>query len=130
MADAAVVAAGPVIHNGLYTIQNRRTGEHRTFRISTQKSDAKFAPGQRVIGLLTGSNNMFDYTGFGFVSDSGIAVWTKKRGDGVTRTAWEWYAEMVWGLGVDEAFSPFAEQYTLEVSGACVRCDPFAAGGV
>jgi hypothetical protein len=124
--DATTVAAGPILHNGLYTIQNRKTGEHRTFRVKTQKPDAPFAPGQRVIGLLTGSDNSErsgDYTGFGFVSDAGVAVWAKKRGDGTTKTAWEWYAEMVWTLGVDGGASPFAEQYTLEMSGQCVRCN-------
>lgn len=126
MADTLVggaVLAGPVLHNGVYTVKNRKTGEYRTFRVKTQKKDASFAPGQRVIGLLTGSNNESDYTGFGFVSDAGVAVWTKKRGDGVTKSAWEWYAEMVWTLGVDAGLSPFAEQYTMELAGQCCICN-------
>ena len=81
--ETTTVAAGPVLHNGIFTITNRKTGEYRTFRIKTQKPDATFAPGQRVIGLLTGANNEKSYTGFGFVTDAGISVWTKKRGDGL-----------------------------------------------
>jgi hypothetical protein len=114
---------GPVLHNGIYTIQNRTTGEHRTFRVKTQRPDATFAPGQRVIGILSGGDNTKNYTGFGFVTDAGITVWTKKRGDGVTRSAFEWYAAMVWSLGVDGGASEFAEQYSIMLSGECVRCN-------
>jgi hypothetical protein len=115
--------ASPVLHNGTYTIQNRTTGKYRTVRVKTQKPDASFAPGQRVIGLLTGGDNTASYTGFGFVTDAGITVWGKKRGDGVTRSAWEWYAAMVWGLAVDGGSSEFAEQYSILLSGECVRCN-------
>ena len=67
-------------HNGTITIQNPATGNHRTFRVRTQPADAKFAPGERIVSLLTGSDNESDYTGFGFVADDGrIRVWTSKR---------------------------------------------------
>jgi hypothetical protein len=46
----------PTVFNGTYTITSP-TGEHRTFRIKTQKDDARFAPGKRTIALLTGSDN-------------------------------------------------------------------------
>ena len=41
-------------HNGTITIHNPKTGDHRTFQIKTQPADAKFAPGRRVVSLLTG----------------------------------------------------------------------------
>lgn len=79
----ALKAYKPVFFNGKLTMRNVETGEHRTFRISTQKEDASFAPGQRIVSLLTGADNEADYTGFGFVDDaSGIRIWTRKREQG------------------------------------------------
>ena len=66
-------------HNGEITIHNPKTGQHRTFRIRTQKADAKFAPGQRILSMLVGSDNEHSYQGFAFVSDSGVHIWSKKR---------------------------------------------------
>lgn len=65
-------------HNGVFTVKNPLTGEHRTYKIRTQKPDANFAPGKRVVSMLTGSDNTHDYTGFGFVLDTGIQVWKKQ----------------------------------------------------
>ncbi len=67
-------------HNGFLTVKSTRTGDHRTFRVSTQKDDADFAPGERVIGLLTGPDNASDYTSFGFVKGDRVFVWKKRRG--------------------------------------------------
>lgn len=53
-------------HNGFLTIQSP-TGQHRTVRIRTQSASANFAPGQRIVGLLTGPDNEHDYQDFGFV---------------------------------------------------------------
>lgn len=69
----------PITHNGKFTVKSTRTGEHRTFQVRTQDAKATFAPGKRVLSLLTGSNNEADYTGFAFVDDFGIHVWTKNR---------------------------------------------------
>lgn len=67
-------------HNGTITVQNPGTGEHRTFRISTQPDKSKFAPGQRIVSLLTGPNNTEDFTAFGFVGDNGrIILWRNFR---------------------------------------------------
>lgn len=114
------------IFNGKYTIQNRATGEHRTFYVRTQKADAKFAPGARVAALLTGSDNDSDssYQGFGFVNNDGIRVWSSKRGTVAgKKSSWEWYAEMLWSLAVDGGASEFAEKYSLLMEGRCVKCN-------
>jgi hypothetical protein len=67
-------------HNGTFTVTSIKTGEHRTFRVKTQKPDANFAPGSRVISLLVGPNNEGDYKGFGFVGDNGqIYLWGKYK---------------------------------------------------
>jgi len=75
-------------HNGTVTVKNPATGQHRTFRIRTNKDDANFAPGKRVVGLLTGPDNENDFRPFGFVLDGGrIAVWMKHRGTEFDRFA-------------------------------------------
>jgi hypothetical protein len=109
------------LFNGTHTIQNRETGEHRTFRIRTQPDDAKFAPGARIVGILTGPDNTSDYKQFGFVTDDGINVWRKYRGAD-KRSAYEWYATMLWALGTDPA-SAWHEKYTILTEGRCCRCN-------
>jgi hypothetical protein len=70
-------------HNGEITIRNPATGQHRTVRVKTQKEDAKFAPGERIISLLSGPNNDSDYIPFGFVKwDGRVIVWKRFRGNG------------------------------------------------
>lgn len=106
------------IFNGTYTIENRVTGEHRTFKIRTQKEDASFAPGKRILSLLTGNDNEHSYTGFAFVNEDGIAVWRSKQGGD-----FDVFARMVWSLALDGGFSSYADRYTLLVSGSCIRCN-------
>lgn len=78
-------------HNGKFTVKSLRTGDHRTFQVRTQPNDAKFAPGRRVLSLLTGSDNENNYTGFAFVDDHGIHVYSKYGEGSVYRK----YAEML-----------------------------------
>lgn len=66
-------------HNGIFTITSTKTGDHRTFKIRTQPLDSNFAPGKRVLYLLTGPNNTQDYKGFAFVDDNGIHLWKKSQ---------------------------------------------------
>lgn len=80
--------------NGKFTITNDK-GEHRTFSIKTQSKDAKFAPGQRVLALLSGADNDADYRGFAFVDDThGVSVWRSKCGAPGNPSIYEWYAEL------------------------------------
>lgn len=65
-------------HNGTITVQNKETGEHRTFLIKTQPEDANFAPGERIVSLLTGPET---YTGWGFIKNGIIRIWRKKLTD-------------------------------------------------
>lgn len=64
-------------HNGVFTVKSLRTGDHRTFRVRTQPADASFAPGKRVLSLLTGPDNGKDYTGFAFVESDGVHLWQR-----------------------------------------------------
>lgn len=111
------------VFNGRYTIESTKTGEHRTFWIRTQAADAKFAPGKRIVSLLSGSENddPDSYTGFAFIDEQGIHVWTSKRGSG---KLFEQYAETLWPLALDGAFSPWVERgYRLHLEGRCLRCN-------
>jgi hypothetical protein len=67
-------------HNGYVSATSVRTGEHRTFKIWTQKDEAKFAPGERIVGLLSGPDNESDYRAFGFVVDGEVRLFRKHLG--------------------------------------------------
>ncbi|RKZ78523.1 MAG: hypothetical protein DRQ35_05840 [Gammaproteobacteria bacterium] len=63
-------------HNGVITVENTVRGTHRTFRIKTQKADANFAPGERILSLLTGADNTSSYTQIAFVKEDGrVFLW-------------------------------------------------------
>jgi len=120
-----------MIHNGVFTISNAE-GAHRTFRIRTQKPDASFRPGERIVALLSGPDNGRDYQGFGFAHDDGITVWQKKRGQG-KQSAFDWYAfllkkgcEALIGKDGAEASAGFnvgGRDYFIQVSRTCLRCN-------
>ena len=111
------------LFNGRYTVSSAATGEHRTFWVRTQPADAEFAPGKRVLALLTGTQNddLDHYTGFAFVDDGGIHVWRSKAD---RSPLWGQYAEMLWTLALDGAFSPWVERgYRIHQEGHCIRCN-------
>jgi hypothetical protein len=111
----------PRVFNGRYTIESTKTGEHRTFWAKTQPDDAGFAPGKRILSLLSGPENddPSSYKGFAFVDEDGIHVWSRMRAEGL----WEQYAEMLWSLAVDGAFSEWADRgYRLLVEKRCMKC--------
>ena len=112
------------LFNGRYTIESKQTGEHRTFWVRTQEADAEFAPGRRVVSLLTGSQNDDPscYTAFGFVEESGIRVFPSKLRDGLTR--WAKFADLLWTLALDGAFSRWADRgFTILLEGRCLKCN-------
>lgn len=109
---------GPVIHNGLYTIRNKTTGEWRTFRIKTQPEDAKFAPGKRILGLLTGPDNTSAYKGFAFVDDAGVHVWRRYKDDKTFKAL----GGMLWALQIDPK-NKLHDTYKVDVSKRCLICN-------
>lgn len=66
-----------LLHNGTITVKSP-TGEHRTFRLKTQPDDSTFAPGKRILSVLTGPDNTRNYTPFAFV-DRNVRIFKKKR---------------------------------------------------
>lgn len=118
------------LFNGRYTIESKQTGEHRTFWVRTQPQDAEFAPGKRVVYLLTGSQNDDPscYTGFAFVDNGGIRVWASKAMPGARPGSdghrWIQFADLLWSLALDGAFSPWSDKgFTILMEGACCRCN-------
>ncbi len=108
------------IFNGCHTIQNRTTGMHRTFSIRTQPKDAVFAPGARIISLLTGPDT---WDAFGFVNDHEIRVWKRYvAADGYPRTTWQVYALMLVSI-VGLKLSKWTEKYEHLLEGTCVVCN-------
>lgn len=67
-----------VVFDGIYTVE-RPDGTHRTFRLRTQSTDDKFAPGKQVVSYLNGPDNERDFVGFGFVKDGRLVMWKAHR---------------------------------------------------
>ena len=67
-------------HNGTITLENSRTGAHRTLRVHA----VKFQDGtkHRVLQLLTGHDNTNSYQSFAFVNEAGEVKLWKRFKDG------------------------------------------------
>lgn len=100
-------------HNGTITIQNRETKEHRTFRIHTQKADASFCPGARIVSLLVGKDNESDYEGFGFVNEDGfIYLWKR-----FNTSTYDYFRRMLSNP------TEFQDKYEYSYAGKCCKCN-------
>lgn len=115
------VAEKIAVFNGTHTIRNRETGEYRTFRVRTQKDDAKFAPGKRVLSLLTGSDNEASYTGFAFVEEDDIKVWRSKTGE-EKWSNFDWFADMLFDLAANDG-KKYGDKYEIMTEGRCIVCN-------
>ncbi len=114
------------VFNGTYTITNKETGEYRTFRIRTQGADSNFAPGKRVLSLLTGPDNTRDYTGFGFLVTATlrdgevltyVRVWKAAQ-----NSPWMGYVKLV-NLVLILKDPSVLDKYSVEQSCRCIRCN-------
>lgn len=81
-ASSEPTSSSASIPDGKFTLEFE-DGHHRTFRVITQKADASFAPGKRVVKYLSGSDNEFEssYTGFAFLEGNTIKLWSRFRSD-------------------------------------------------
>lgn len=101
-------------HNGFITLTSHKTGEHRTLRVWTQHKEAKFKPGERLIGLLTGPDNESDYRSFGVLGDDGeIYLWRKHQDD-------KFYQWIRLALLNPERF---LDRVSFSFEGHCRRCN-------
>jgi hypothetical protein len=81
------------VHDGIVTIANPQTGQHRTFKVETIRNEESPLKGKRIVSLLIGPDNGEDYKGFAFATESGVAVW--KRFRDTDNGVWEKYASML-----------------------------------
>lgn len=111
------------IQNGIWTIENKVKGTHRTFKIHTARS-GRFGQ-KRFVSLLIGSDNENCYEGFAFVEESGktIRVWNRHaiNADG-SKSDFAKFAEILTDLFVNDGkkFGKFCE---LKGSTTCLRCN-------
>ena len=122
-----------MIYNGTYTIENKETGNYRTFSITTQGGKEKFAAGKRILSLLSDTDITLSssYKGFAFVEEDGIHVWKKYKGVG-KKSHFEYYAALIQNLSIkqDEQESVKIEEiqfcgqtFSVLVSKYCRRCN-------
>jgi len=112
---------------GIWTLQNVETGEHRTFRIMRKRRGN--LEGKFLVSLLRGSDNTEDYTAFAFMDENAgsIHVWRRMRGNG-KKSAYEVYAVMLRAAldatvndGAD-TFEIAGRQYRVILADFCRRC--------
>ena len=118
------------IKTGTWTIQNTKTGDHRTFKVTGTRDRSKFKPGTRVVQVMTGTDNHGDFEGFGEVRGDAVDVWRSKRGDESKASPHEFFASMLAGLMGGRAWVRqgvasidwAAKGYELRGEQRCLRC--------
>lgn len=111
------------IRNGIFTIQNMETGQHRTFRVKVQNKEASFLPGVQIVSLLTGPENENDYKSFATMNRYGIFVWKKLLGKNGEKSDFEKYARLLHSLLTLGSESPYHKRgYVILESGRCYVC--------
>ena len=98
-------------HNGIITILNPVTGDHRTVKVQTQKDDADFMPGKRLLSMLVGPDNTSSYKSFGVLHDDYIQLWRTCDGP-----IFRWLANFL----LDP--TKFADKVEVNFEGRCRRC--------
>jgi hypothetical protein len=120
--------AAPITFDGTYTVGSPK-GTHRTFRLRTRPSvqdqlkknlgKKPFAPGEQVIGMLTGSDNENDYTEFAFVAHGRMQVWGRFKATDTVKAG----QTLLSLLLKDELGEKLlAAGYTVMESRRCFRC--------
>lgn len=110
--------ATPVIPNGKFTIHSQKTGEHRTFKISTSRKNARF------VSLLTGPDNQTNYESFAVVSDDWQKIHVFKRLRGETSPSmWETYACVLECMLMNKD-NGYYEKLGMTIQGSrkCAKC--------
>lgn len=106
-------ATAPHIHNGTFTVLSLKTGESRTFRVSTGNDPDRPA---RFLGLLTGPDNTRDFTGIAILTEDGVVRPFKKHAG----TAFE---KLALSFGrVMNPDDPMSKLARVEESRECRRC--------
>jgi len=103
----------PSRHNGMLSIQSKRTGDWRTFKIKTVKGGN--LKGKRILSLLTGPDreDPASWLGFAFVNDNGeVRLWRKHENN-----VYEVFAKMI------ARPADWLEKAVYRIEGRCRRCN-------
>lgn len=114
-APQAPMAHAPVLFNGVHTLSHRTRDEWYTFKIRTQRPDARFKPGVRLVYLLCGPMNTTDFRGVGEVDERGVRLWAKWASSPK--------AQMVKTLERVVREGDQDPQWEVLSQGACCRCN-------
>lgn len=80
-APAAKVPAPERLMEGIFTVEFE-DGSYQTLRVRRQNEDTSFMPGALLVGFLSGSDNVSDYTNFAHVLPNGfVKIWKKHQGN-------------------------------------------------
>lgn len=101
------------VFNGIHTITHKKTGEYFTFSIRTQPEDHRFKPGERIISILHGPDNVHNYRAFGTLTDEGIQVWSRFKG-----TVTEQKGNLFWLVVTTNP-----DDWDHLLAGRCIRCN-------
>ena len=84
-AKRSVQEATPTdVPGAIYTVVfNGDSSDYETVRIHKQPENSRFAPGKTLVEFLSGPENTFTYTGFGFLYGTEVSLWNRfKKPDG------------------------------------------------
>ena len=116
----AYVTASLIPHqnvpNGTFTFSNNARATHRTLRLRTQKADASFLPGARVVSVLTGSDNsdFGSWTAVGTLEEKGFRAFRKHQDTKLAQVA---------GWAVKVLLTAPPEGIEVLESRTCARCN-------
>lgn len=117
-----LTANNSIIHNGEFTVINKLTNNHETFRIKTIKA-GKFK-GQRIVSHMEGSINTAEYKWFARVIDNKIVVFgrlTANKPDG-KKSDEVAFGALLTDLMVNNG-QRFGYKYEMKCSLNCLRCN-------
>lgn len=114
MTEVTTSPFGLATHNGIITMRSVRTGDHRTLVVKTQKPDAKFMPGVRLLSILEGPDNTSDYHSIGFVNTVGQVVLWRKNADSAF---YQWIAAAL------ESPEKYSDRVEFSFEERCRRCN-------
>lgn len=109
------------VMNGEFTVVNKLTGKHETFRVQTMK-EGNFK-GQRIVSHMETSVNYADYKWFGRVIDGKIKVFDKLKANKPDGKKSDY---VCFGALLEDLFGKgelFSHKYDLQGSVNCSRCD-------
>jgi len=110
------------MQQGIFTIENTKTEEFRTFELKQMSEEGNFAPGKQVLSLLIGPSNSKNYQGFAFLDGEKVSVWKRHKSESSQLSQFEKLAKLLsLVLGQSEGNYDVGHYRILEAVN-CRRC--------